>query len=78
MVAVEAETMKVPVDSLVLDLPRIDLDAERARRFSHGQGVLPDEGNAVGDMRVYADQAFLGVATINEAGMLAPRRLLVR
>lgn len=66
----------LPVDALLAGLPRVELDAADAGRFAHGQalrlGIAPAER-----VRVYAgDARLLGVARIDESGVLAPRRLV--
>lgn len=66
----------LPLDALLASLPRVDLAAEQARRFSHGQR-LPLRLAPAPRVRVYAPAArLLGLASIDEDGALAPRRLL--
>jgi tRNA pseudouridine55 synthase len=64
----------LPVDALLANLPRLDLDAGDAWRLECGQPIagcdLPD-----GDYRAYAAGRFVGVARTN-TGVLRPRRLL--
>jgi len=63
----------LPPDTLVVSLPRIDLEAIDAIRFMQGQAVScatsPDA-----TYRVYAANAFAGIATAID-GTLRPRRL---
>ncbi|MDA0571879.1 tRNA pseudouridine(55) synthase TruB [Burkholderia gladioli] len=71
-----------PVDALLSTFVRVQLTAEEAKRFRHGQRLrlasVPELGVQDGDrVRVY-DQAecLLGVARLSE-GVLAPERLVV-
>ena len=71
----ERRTRLLPADALLAQLPRVDLDRERAGRIMRGMAV---EGTAPpGLVRIYAPgQAFLGVALADSAGRLQPRRLV--
>lgn len=65
----------LPIDALLQRMERIDLGAQQARLFAHG-GPL-DLGGAPGRKRVYGPgQTLLGVADLDAAGVLNPRRLL--
>lgn len=66
-----------PVDCLVEELPRLDLDVEAAWQIGHGQAIWRP-GLRVGDqMRLYDPRgAFLGVAEVDIDGKAAPRRLI--
>jgi tRNA pseudouridine55 synthase len=65
----------LPVDALIAAVPRIDLGDAQARRFCHGTAV--DAAGPPGRCRVYGpDERLLGVAELNEHGVLSPRRLL--
>jgi tRNA pseudouridine55 synthase len=67
----------LPLDALIDRLPRIELDAGLADRFSHGQRLALGPGNPCGRVRVVGPSArLLGVARIDEHGLLAPHRLL--
>jgi tRNA pseudouridine55 synthase len=73
-----------PVDTLLSTFPVVQLDAEAARRFLHGQRLrladLALSGEAVGAGRVRAYDAegrLLGTAKAGE-GVLAPERLVVQ
>jgi tRNA pseudouridine55 synthase len=66
----------LPVDTLVQELERADLEPDLADRFSHGQTV-PVLGLSVGALcRVYGRGRFIGVARAQQPGLLAPTRLL--
>jgi tRNA pseudouridine55 synthase len=65
----------LPADSLLAELPRLELVAEQARRFLKGQAI-PLEAS-VGPCRVYAvEGALLGVGEVRAQGGLRPVRLL--
>jgi tRNA pseudouridine55 synthase len=64
-----------PVDSLIADVARVDLGETQARRFAHGNAL--DVGGLPGRRRVYGpNDELLGVAELDEHGMLNPRRLI--
>lgn len=65
----------LPLDALLQNLPRIDLDADSARRFSHGNPVDLPPGLS-GKIRVYADGQLLGVGEPGAGERLWPKRLL--
>ncbi len=65
----------LPLDALLQNLPRIDLDADSARRFSHGNPVDLPPGWS-GKIRVYADGQLLGVGEPGAGERLWPKRLL--
>lgn len=67
----------LPADSLLGELPRLDLDEAQAERFLMGQATPsrgPREGGAC---RVYGSGALLGVGRL-ENGVLQPRRSIAR
>ncbi len=65
-----------PMDSLLGDLPAIELDSADAARFGHGQRLrLPAATGPAGMARVYGPAGLLGLARF-EAGLLAPTRLV--
>src|SRR6266850_7267543 len=67
----------LPFDALIGGLPRVELDASLADRFSHGQRLLLGPGNPCGRVRVVGPRSrLLGVAQIDEDGLLAPQRLV--
>jgi tRNA pseudouridine55 synthase len=68
----------LPVDSLLAGLPRVDLGTRQAALFAHGGqldlGVAPE---GPGPRRVYGpDERLLGLAELDERGVLNPRRLI--
>lgn len=71
------EALLQPADALLTTLPRLDLDADAAQRFGHGQTVPAGQGPVAGKLRVYADDGrFLGLGRIEPDGLLAPARLV--
>lgn len=65
----------LPADTLLATLPRVDVGAEQARRFTHGNAI--DLGGTAGRVRVYGPgEQLLGLAEIDELGALNPRRLV--
>lgn len=67
----------LPVDSLLIDLPRLDLEPPQAERFLNGQAVQL-LGSSRGPCRVYlAGGALLGVGKL-ESDRLQPGRLIAR
>lgn len=66
----------LPLDALLASLPSVELGEHDAGRFCHGQR-LPLAIAAAPRVRVYARGArLLGVASIDEHGVLAPQRLI--
>jgi tRNA pseudouridine55 synthase len=66
----------LPLDALLASLPRVELGADEARRFLQGQRLALRLA-AAPRVRVYAPAArLLGLASIGDDGVLAPRRLL--
>lgn len=66
-----------PLEVLVEGLPRWDSPAETAGRFAHGQVVACPQAAPGVEMALFApDGRFVGVGRCEEAGRLAPVRLL--
>ena len=65
----------LPVDALLQSLPRVDLEAAEANRFSHGNPVALPPGLA-GKIRVYAENCLIGVGEPGPGGLLWPKRLV--
>lgn len=72
------EATLLPVDILAAHLPRLEVDADAARRLTHGQSARADTGGlAVGDTaRLYCDETFLGLGAVTTPQEVAPKRLL--
>jgi len=72
----ERDARLLPVDSLLSDLPRVDLPEALANRFSRGQAVTLAE-LPQGGCSVYAGGGrLLGLGEGGEHGALRPRRLV--
>ena len=65
----------LPLDALLQNLPRVDLAADDAQRFGHGNPVDLPPG-LHGKIRVYADGTLLGIGGPGTGGRLWPKRLL--
>ncbi|ATX75655.1 tRNA pseudouridine(55) synthase TruB [Reinekea forsetii] len=73
----EMDQLLISIDQLLIDLPVIQLTADRAKYFSNGNDVQTD--HAPGQARVYGpDQDFLGVGQVSDVGRLQPERLIAR
>lgn len=74
----ERDARLLPLEALLAGLPRLELDAPQARRFSNGQRIQVS-GGARGLCAVFgAQQRVLGLGELAAGGELRPLRLLVR
>lgn len=64
-----------PVDALLQNLPRVDLENAEAERFTHGNPVSSPPG-IFGKCRVYAGGALIGLGEVGMEGRLWPKRLV--
>jgi tRNA pseudouridine55 synthase len=67
----------VPMDQAVEDLPEVRLPSDTADCVKHGQAVLVRHLPAEGLVRLYDEEQFIGIGSINDDGKVAPRRLVV-
>jgi tRNA pseudouridine55 synthase len=71
-----------PVDALLSSFPPVELNADLAKRFLHGQRLAlgKEDGIAVpavlGRVRVYHEEKLLGTAILGDYAILAPERLI--
>ncbi len=78
----QRDSLLLPADVLVLDLPEIFLDSESARRLCHGMSVrYQPESAIIGDFRLYRGTSdgrreFIGLGELASNCTLYPRRLL--
>lgn len=73
------DRLLLPVDILVKELPRIDLDEDAAYYFRQGQPLWLPRLDASQAYRIYDEkQAFIGVGEVDREGRLAPRRLVAQ
>jgi len=71
----EREAYILPLDSLLRDLPVLDLDAAQVTRIAQGQRLVIDTAMLDGNVRLYGAGRFIGVANLVEQ-RLTPVRLL--
>jgi tRNA pseudouridine55 synthase len=67
----------LPADSLLGELPRLDLDQAQAERFLMGQAIASGGTQGGGACRVYGAGTLLGIGSL-EDGVLQPRRSIAR
>ncbi|MEI6228030.1 MAG: tRNA pseudouridine(55) synthase TruB [Methylophilaceae bacterium] len=68
----------MPMDSAVLHLPAIVLDADSTHYLRQGQAVWQSRINAKGLLRLYNEQQeFLGLGEQDSDGKIAPKRLII-
>jgi tRNA pseudouridine55 synthase len=73
----ERRARLLPVDTMLGELPVLELDRSLADRIVLGMAVDCSGGVAPGLVRIYAPgHAFLGIALADSAGRLQPRRLV--
>lgn len=73
----ERRALLLPLDALLAGLPPVELDAQAAHRFGLGQRLALGRLQRPGRVRVLGPGArLLGVAQVNERGVLAPQRLV--
>ena len=76
----ERTKLLLPVDTLVAELPRIELGEDAAHRFQQGQETdVPTEypSAILGQARVYATSGrFLGLGIVTQGSRLQPHRLM--
>jgi len=67
----------LPVDCLLHTFPSVNLDDKQSFSLSHGQTVKIDAFLELTDfVKLYHDDQFLGVGSVNEPGVVSPLRLL--
>lgn len=71
----EREVYILPLDSLLRDLPVLDLDEAQVTRIAQGQRLIIDAAMPDGKVRLYGAGRFIGVADLEEQ-RLTPVRLL--
>ena len=67
----------VPMDRAITELPEVSLPSDTASHIKNVQAVivrhLPEEGL----VRLYEEEQFIGIGSIEDDGKVAPRRLIV-
>jgi tRNA pseudouridine55 synthase len=73
---VAAAATLLPIDSFLVDLPKLHLAGESAKRLTHGLSV-PQQDGVSGKVRFYGPSgAFMGLGETTLDGQVAPIRLL--
>ncbi|HLP99094.1 MAG TPA: tRNA pseudouridine(55) synthase TruB [Sideroxyarcus sp.] len=75
MDAAQRDACLLPLDRLVQNLPRLELDEVQALRLAQGQRLGVRDDFPDGKRRLYANAAFIGLGEL-VGGRLAPSRLL--
>jgi tRNA pseudouridine55 synthase len=66
----------LPVDSLLQNLPILELDATQAKRMGQGQKLAVETSLPDGDTRLYHAGHFIGVAELQGGRRLVPKRMM--
>lgn len=75
MTSDERDGCLLPLDCMLLDLPRLDLDSAQVGRLAQGQRLGLDLAFPDGKLRLYAEAEFVGLGEL-EGRRLAPSRLI--
>jgi tRNA pseudouridine55 synthase len=75
MTEAERDACILPLDSLMPDMPRLQLDAVQVQRLAQGQRLGLDTGLPDGKISLHGPQGFIGVGLL-QGRRLAPERLL--
>ncbi|MDN3653131.1 tRNA pseudouridine(55) synthase TruB [Thalassotalea ponticola] len=73
------DPLLLPMDTAVVGLAEVHVDAESAHYLRHGNPVMAPGTDADGLLKISLAETgqFIGVGYINDDGMLAPKRLVV-
>lgn len=72
------DAMLMPMDKAIDTLPAVHLPAYTAQFLKQGQAVQVNKPSADGLLRLYEDEEFIGIGVIDDDGMVAPKRLIVK
>lgn len=75
MTGAERDACILPLESLMPDMPRLQLDAVQIKRLAQGQRLALETGLPDGKVRLQGPQGFIGVGLL-QGRRLAPDRLL--
>lgn len=76
---IERDLRLLPADRLVESLPGVDLDQDAAFYLRQGQAVWQPKLRFQQRYRIYDEKhVFMGVGEVDDAGRLAPKRLVVQ
>ncbi len=73
----ELDSLLLPIDAVIQDLPEIMLSGTVSRYLGQGQPVMVPHAPTEGMLRIYDENHhFLGVGEVLDDGRIAPRRLV--
>jgi tRNA pseudouridine55 synthase len=75
MTEAERDACILPLESLIPDMPKLQLDDLQIKRLAQGQRLALDTGLPDGKVRLHGPQGFIGVGLL-QGRRLAPDRLL--
>jgi tRNA pseudouridine55 synthase len=75
MTDAERDACILPLESLIPDMPKLQLDAVQIQRLAQGQRLGLDTGLPDGKVSLHGPQGFIGVGLL-QGRRLAPDRLL--
>lgn len=67
----------IPMDRAIQDLPEVNLPSITASHVKNGQAVLVRHLPKNGLVRMYEDEQFIGIGSIDVDGKVAPKRLII-
>ena len=67
----------IPMDRAIQDLPEVNLPSISASHVKNGQAVLVRHLPKNGLVRMYEDEQFIGIGSIDDDGKVAPKRLII-
>lgn len=71
------DSLLLPVDAALLDVPKVELNEDTAYYLRHGQAVQVPKAPTSGAVRIYEHSGrFLGMGEIAEDGKVMPKRLI--
>lgn len=72
----QTRALMLPPDRALEHLPEVQLDGEQTRRARHGQTIAGLSEVHEGSVRIYGEDAFIGIGEMDGEGRLRPKRLL--
>lgn len=71
------DALLIPMDKAVIDLPEVILPSITASSVKNGQAVLVRHLPEQGLVRLYEEEQFIGIGSIDDDGKVAPKRLII-
>lgn len=71
------DELLVPMDRAISDFPEVNLPSITASCLKNGQAVLVRHLPEEGLVRLYEEERFIGIGSIDDDGKVAPKRLIV-